>query len=291
MAKVYAQLDDRLTKFILAQPIFFVATAPRLSAEGEGGHVNVSPKGYRDTFAIIGPRTVAYLDLTGSGAETIAHLRQNGRITIMFCSFDRSPKILRLYGTGRVVLPPEQGWPRLAAYFGGADHAARAWAANGHGTDARPANGHGTDGYDADGYDADGYDADGQGADGQGADGQGAGQGPARLASNGADRGNRRAEHDTEHYAERGADRGTRRAEHDTEHYAERGADRGTRRAIIVAELDRIADSCGYAVPVMELAGERDLLSRWSEKRTPEQLAAYRAELNAVSIDGLPALS
>jgi hypothetical protein len=242
MAKVYAQLDDRLTKFILAQPIFFVATAPCLSAEGEGGHVNVSPKGYRDTFAIIGPRTVAYLDLTGSGAETIAHLRQNGRITIMFCSFDRSPKILRLYGAGRVVLPPDQDWPRLAAYFGGADHAA----------DARPANGHG--------------------ADDLGADGQGAGQGPARHAAN-------------------GTERDTHRAEQDTEHYAERGADRGNRRAIIVAELDRIADSCGYVVPVMELAEERDLLSRWSEKRTPDQLAAYRAELNAVSIDGLPALS
>jgi hypothetical protein len=246
MAKVYAQLDDRLTKFILAQPIFFVATAPCLSAEGEGGHVNVSPKGYRDTFAIVGPRTVAYLDLTGSGAETIAHLRQNGRITIMFCSFDRSPKILRLYGTGRVVLPPDQDWPRLAAYFGGADHVAP----------ARPANGHGTDGHDADGH---------------GTDGHGSGQGPARLAAN-------------------GAKRDTHRAEHDTEHYAERGTDRGNRRAIIVAELDRIADSCGYAVPVMEFAEERDLLSRWSEKRTPEQLAAYRAELNAVSIDGLPAL-
>ena len=118
MAKVYAQLDDRLRKFILAQPIFFVATAPCLSAAGDGGHVNVSPKGYRDTFAILGPRTVAYLDLTGSGAETIAHLRQNGRITIMFCSFDRSPKIVRLYGTGRVVLPADPDWLPLAAHFG-----------------------------------------------------------------------------------------------------------------------------------------------------------------------------
>jgi Pyridoxamine 5'-phosphate oxidase len=257
MAKVYAQLDDRLTKFILAQPIFFVATAPCLSAEGEGGHVNVSPKGYRDTFAIIGPRTVAYLDLTGSGAETIAHLRQNGRITIMFCSFDRSPKILRLYGTGRVVLPPDQDWPRLAAYFGGADHAAN----------ARPAKGNGAADQGAGARSADGH-----GADDLGADDHGAGQRPARQAVN-------------------GTERDTHRAEQDTEHYAERGADRGNRRAIIVAELDRIADSCGYAVPVMELAEERDLLSRWSEKRTPEQLAAYRAELNAVSIDGLPALS
>ncbi len=137
MAKVYAQLDDRLTKFILAQPIFFVATAPTASADGGGGHVNVSPKGYRDTFAIIGPRTVAYLDLTGSGAETIAHLRQNGRITIMFCSFDRTPKILRLYGSGRVVLPADRDWPRFAACFAG--H--RAQAANAQAANAQAASG------------------------------------------------------------------------------------------------------------------------------------------------------
>jgi hypothetical protein len=66
----------------------------------EGGHVNLSPKGYRDTFAVLGPRTVAYVDLTGSGAETIAHLPQNARITIMFCSFGRQAKILRIYGRG-----------------------------------------------------------------------------------------------------------------------------------------------------------------------------------------------
>src|SRR6266571_6378060 len=117
MGKQYAELDERLTEFILDQPIFFVATAPCLSHSGEGGHINVSPKGYRGTFAVLGPRTVAYLDLTGSGAETIAHLRQNGRITIMFCSFDRAPKILRLYGTGRVVLPAGQDWPSVAAHF------------------------------------------------------------------------------------------------------------------------------------------------------------------------------
>ena len=105
MATVYPELDERLTKFIAAQPIFFVATAPCLTASGDGGHVNMSPKGYRDTFAILGPRAVAYLDLTGSGAETIAHLRQNGQITIMFCSFDHETKILRLYRTGSVVLP------------------------------------------------------------------------------------------------------------------------------------------------------------------------------------------
>ncbi|HTA00780.1 MAG TPA: pyridoxamine 5'-phosphate oxidase family protein, partial [Streptosporangiaceae bacterium] len=88
MGKLYPELDGRLRKFIARQSVFFVATAPILTSNGDGGHVNVSPKGLQDTFAVLGPRTVAYLDLTGSGAETIAHLRQNGQITIMFCSFD-----------------------------------------------------------------------------------------------------------------------------------------------------------------------------------------------------------
>ena len=83
MATVYPELDERLSAFISTQPMFFVATAPCLDSGGEGGHVNVSPKGYRDTFAVLGPLTVAYLDLTGSGAETIAHLRQNGRIAMV----------------------------------------------------------------------------------------------------------------------------------------------------------------------------------------------------------------
>jgi Pyridoxamine 5'-phosphate oxidase len=191
MGKVYAELDERLTKFISRQPLFFVATAPCLTADGGGGHVNVSPKGYRDTFAVLGPTTVAYVDLTGSGAETIAHLRQNGRITIMFCSFAKQPKILRIYGTGRVVLPDDPGWPRLARRF--------------------PVNG-------------------------------------------------------------------------------TSGANRRDRRAIIVVEADRIADSCGYAVPVMELGEERDLLASLAERQSPEELAAYRAKMNAASIDGLPAL-
>ena len=117
MGKTYAGLDDRLRQFIAVQPVFFVATAPSWTDAQDGGHVNLSPKGYRDTFAIIGPTTVAYLDLTGSGAETIAHLRQNGRITIMFCSFTETPKIVRLYGAGRVVLPGEPEWPALAAHF------------------------------------------------------------------------------------------------------------------------------------------------------------------------------
>jgi hypothetical protein len=192
MGKVYAELDERLAKFISRQPVFFVATAPCLSANGEGGHVNLSPKGYRDTFAVLGPRRVAYVDLTGSGAETIAHLRQNGRITIMFCSFTRRAKILRLYGRGRAVLPGDADWAELASRF----------STN---------------------------------------DGQ--------------------------------------------------GADRRDRRAIIVVEVDRIADSCGYAVPVMELTEERDLLARMAERQSPDELAAYRAKNNAASIDGLPALT
>jgi hypothetical protein len=190
MGKLYPELDERLRKFIGRQSVFFVATAPCLGADGEGGHVNLSPKGYRDTFAVLGPLQVAYVDLTGSGAETIAHLRQNGKITIMFCSFDREPKVLRLYGTGRIVLPGTPEWAPLAGQF--------------------PATGY--------------------------------------------------------------------------------GSNQASRRAIIVVDLDRIADSCGYAVPVMELGQERDVLVRHDEKKSAAQLAAYRAGKNAVSIDGLPAL-
>jgi hypothetical protein len=195
MGKLYPELNERLKEFIASQFVFFVATAPCLSSDGEGGHVNVSPKGYRDTFAVLGPRSVAYLDLTGSGAETIAHLRQNGQITIMFCSFDHAAKIVRLYGTGEVVRPGDARWDELAAHF----------------------------------------------------------PRTARLA--------------------------------------EAGRAAGSERSIIVVQVDRIADSCGYAVPVMELKAERDVLDRWSERQSAAELAAYRAEKNAVSIDGLPALA
>ena len=191
MGNLYAELDERLRKFIARQSVFFVATAPCLTSGGDGGHVNVSPKGHRDTFAVLGPDRVAYLDLTGSGAETIAHLRQNGQITIMFCSFDHETKILRLYGTGSVVLPGTDQWTELACHF--PDSA------------------------------------------------------------------------------------GLR-------------ADRCNERAIIDIAVHRIADSCGYAVPVMELTEERDVLARWADKKTPEELVEYRLEKNAVSIDGLPAL-
>ena len=98
MGKVYDVIDERMAAFIRSQKMFFVATAPL----AEQGHVNLSPKGL-DTFAVLGPREVAYLDLTGSGVETIAHLRENGRIAIMFCAFDGPPRIVRLQGRGEVV--------------------------------------------------------------------------------------------------------------------------------------------------------------------------------------------
>jgi hypothetical protein len=203
MGKLYPELDERLRKFIARQSVFFVATAPCLTSAGDGGHINLSPKGYRDTFAVLGPRTVAYLDLTGSGAETIAHLRQNGQITIMFCSFDRAAKILRLYGTGAVILPGDARWDELAVHF------------------RRTASG----------------------SESVRADADSAGPAPA-----------------------------------------------GSERAIIVVDVTRIADSCGYAVPIMELKQERDVLDQWAAKMSPAELADYRSGTNAVSIDGLPAL-
>ncbi len=210
MAAIYSELDEQLIKFITRQPMFFVATAPCLDQAGAGGHVNVSPKGYRDTFAVLDPLTVAYLDLTGSGAETIAHLRQNGQITIMFCSFDRQPKIVRIHGTGRVIVPQDADWPEYATYFPGP----------------------------ADSGPADSGELDLSWAD-------------RRLGT---------------------------------------GTDRGNHRAIIVVTADRISDSCGYAVPIMHLTEERDVLARWAERRSAEALTAYRVKHNSVSIDGLPAL-
>ncbi|HLT09616.1 MAG TPA: pyridoxamine 5'-phosphate oxidase family protein [Micromonosporaceae bacterium] len=183
MGKVYeAGIDDRLREFILAQPVFFVATAP----SGPGGHVNVSPKGLRGTAAVLGPRRFAYLDYTGSGIETVAHLRENGRITVMFCAFTGPPKIVRLHGRGEAVLPGDERFPGLRAAF-------------------PPRDDHGL-------------------------------------------------------------------------------------RSVIVVDVARVSDSCGYAVPLMEYVGERDLLDRWAHRKTAEELLAYRAAKNATSIDGLPAL-
>jgi hypothetical protein len=179
MGQVYATLDERLAAFVAAQHVFFVATAPE-----QGGHVNLSPKGYRDTFAVLGPTTVAYLDLTGSGVETIAHVRQNGRITLMFCAFEGPPRIVRLYGRGRVAVPGDDDWAELVGRF------------------------------------------------------------PAHAGT----------------------------------------------RAVVVVDLDRVADSCGYAVPFLEYAGERDVLERSHQNKGPDRLVTYRAERNAESIDGLDGL-
>lgn len=118
MAKLYDTITDELAAFIRSQPLFFVASAPL----DPHGHVNLSPKGL-DCFEILSPLRVAYLDLTGSGNETSAHLHENGRITLMFCAFAGPPKILRVYGQGRVVLPQTPAWDMLAPRFGHYDGA------------------------------------------------------------------------------------------------------------------------------------------------------------------------
>jgi hypothetical protein len=112
MADAHEVLTAKLRTHIESQRLFFVATAP---LDGKG-HVNLSPKGM-DTFRVLDERTVAYLDLTGSGAETIAHLRENERITFMFCAFDGDPEIVRLYGRGRVVVPGDLDFIELAERF------------------------------------------------------------------------------------------------------------------------------------------------------------------------------
>jgi hypothetical protein len=176
MSKVHDGINARLRAFIHAQHVFFVATAP-LTADG---HVNVSPKGLADSFVVVDDHTVAYLDLTASGAETIAHVRENGRITLMWSAFEGPPRIVRVHGRGEVVGLDD---PRIAGRF-----------------------------------------EDIPGA-----------------------------------------------------------------RAVIVVHADRISDSCGYSVPTYTFDGHRSKLVEWAAHRGPEGLAAYRAEKNATSIDGLPA--
>lgn len=180
MGKQFDAITPEHADWIAAQHVFFVASAP-LAGDG---HVNCSPKGL-DTLRILGPRQVAYLDLTGSGAETAAHLRENGRIVFLFCALSGPPKLLRLHGKARVVTPASPEWEGLRARF------------------------------------------------------------PALPGE----------------------------------------------RAIIVADIERIADSCGFGVPLYEFAGERDTLPRWAEKKGPEGVRAYQGEKNATSIDGLPALA
>jgi Pyridoxamine 5'-phosphate oxidase len=169
--------------------LFFVGTAP-LDADG---HVNVSPKGPIDSLRVIGPTKVAYLDVVGSGAETIAHLRENGRIVIMLCAFSGPPRILRLHGRGEVVLAGEERFDELL----------------------------------------------------------------------------------------------------DLCRFAEPEAPEA-RRAVVVVEVERIADSCGYGVPLMSYTGSRPHVDLWAAKKLrvggPEALLDYQREKNSRSIDDLPAV-
>jgi len=109
MGRVYDRIDDHQRAWIARQSMFFVGTAP-LAGDG---HVNVSPKGPTGTLKVLDDHTVAYLDVVGSGAETIAHLRENGRVVVMLCAFDGPPRILRLHGRGEVLLPGEERFEAL----------------------------------------------------------------------------------------------------------------------------------------------------------------------------------
>lgn len=179
MGKVFETITPELTAWIQAQRMFVVATAPLAAS----GHVNCSPKG-GDTFRVLGPRAVAYADLTGSGIETVAHLRENGRIVVMFCAYEGAPKIVRLHGRGEVVEPGTAGFDELRARF------------------------------------------------------------PALVGL----------------------------------------------RTIIRIMVTRIADSCGYAVPLYDFVQPRDVLDKLGEKLGPDGLAEYRGRKNRESIDGLPGL-
>lgn len=112
MGKTFSVIDDALSEWIAAQKMFFVATAP----SGSEGHVNCSPKGL-DSFRVLGPTTVGYVDYTGSGVETIAHLKDNGRIVVMFCAFEGGPRIVRFHGRGEVVVPDDDGFDELLQRF------------------------------------------------------------------------------------------------------------------------------------------------------------------------------
>ena len=171
MAKVFDEIDSKLQQWIERQHLFFVATAP----SGAGGHVNVSPKGPIGSLRILGPLTVEYDDFVGSGAETGAHLRENGRICLMFCAFDGPPRIVRLHGKGMLITCDDP---------------------------------------------------------------------------------------------------------------AEAGV-----RAVIRVELDRVSDSCGFGVPLMELVGERPQRDAWLARHDEDSLRAYVEVENSASIDGLPAFS
>lgn len=189
MGRVYENIDDRLREWIAGQSLFFVGSAPC----GAEGHVNVSPKGPIGTLRVLDEHTVAYLDVVGSGAETIAHLRENGRIVIMLCAFAGPPRIVRLHGHGEVVRPDENRFEELGA----------------------------------------------------------------RAAF-------------------------------------EEPAVPQARRAIVLVDVTRVADSCGYGVPLMREEGKRPHSDAWAAKKLraggPEALTRYQQEKNQLSLDGLPAL-
>jgi hypothetical protein len=113
MGKVYEKIEPRLRAFIEEQKVFFVASAPL----AEDGHVNLSPKGREGTLAVLDEHTVAYLDFGGSHAETMAHLRENGRITLMWCAFTGPPKVLRVHGRGEPIFRDDPRWPELIGNF------------------------------------------------------------------------------------------------------------------------------------------------------------------------------
>ncbi|PYQ83449.1 MAG: pyridoxamine 5'-phosphate oxidase [Acidobacteria bacterium] len=189
MGKVFEEIDAKLAAWIGSQRMFFVATAP----SGGDGHVNVSPKGPIESLRIFGPKQVGYLDLLGSGAETVAHLRENGRIVIMLCAFEGPPRIVRLHGRGEVVQIGEPGYAELEAQLD---------------LDRVPA--------------------------------------AAEAA-----------------------------------------------RAVVVVDIERIADSCGYGVPLMRYEGERPQQLAWIASKLrhggDDALMDYVADRNGSSIDGLPA--
>ncbi|PFG32965.1 pyridoxamine 5'-phosphate oxidase family protein [Sanguibacter antarcticus] len=179
MGTVVDSIDADLSLWIGQQHMFFVATAP----SSVDGHVNASPRGL-DSFSVLGPTRVGWVDLTGSGVETIAHLRDNGRVCIMFCSFDARPRIVRLHGRGRVAEPGTTEFDEVAVLH------------------------------------------------------------PAHTGT----------------------------------------------RAIVVVDVTRVSDSCGWGVPVMDHVRERDVIEPWSVKKGTDGLVAYREQKNARSIDGLPGL-
>jgi len=175
VGKSFEGIDEALRTWLLEQPVFFVATAP----SGSAGHINVSPKGLEGTFTVVDDHHVAYLDLTGSGIETVAHLRENGRIVLMFCAFSGPPRIVRLHGQGRPAGP--ETWPTTPPPVGA--------------------------------------------------------------------------------------------------------------RTVINVEVTRIADSCGFGVPLMDFAGQRPTLVQWAARKTADGIVDYQAVHNAESIDGLPGLA